>query len=315
MIDRAGVTHAEFAARVGLGPDQLSKTLRGTRRFAMGELVRIAAVTGVSLDWILTGSVGPATAPADVLIDTYVSLRAKLERDGYPQPLDLPAVYGDFPGRDPGSSIASAAVLHARRQALDPVFDDLAEVVEVGFGVDVAVLGVSGPAHIDTATATLIVVAPAAPEVQRPLLAAELGQVLAARLGMTGRAALQETGRRFAAAFLLPDDAVGPLRVASQDDLVHQAARHNVAPAFLRARLADRGEDPGCPPPPAGGSRIPAPARAGYGGVLALRRSMQMRHPGLIARDACRAHAQQAWPADRLAQAIGVPVTAAAGVF
>lgn len=290
----------------------MSKSLHGTRRFTAEDLAAIAAATGVSVDWILTGSTAAPPPPLGML-EVYIDLRADLARAGHPQVVDMPVVFGDFPGADPGGVLAQAAVLHARRKALDPVFDDLPEVIELGFGIDVAVLAAPAPVHVDTATITLLVVPPGPPEVQRPQLAAELGWVLAARMGLQGQELLEEAGRRFAAAFLLPDDVVTPLRAGGGQDLVQHAARHNVSPAFLQARLVEFSDAAPAAAGAGAGVRIPVPARAGYDGVRALRRAMQPRGPGLIARDACRAHAHAAWPPERLAEALGLPTDAVTG--
>lgn len=61
IIDAAGQTHRDFAARIGLEPTKLSKSLKGHRRFTPGELAAVAAAGGVSVDWLVHG-VGPGPA-------------------------------------------------------------------------------------------------------------------------------------------------------------------------------------------------------------------------------------------------------------
>jgi AcrR family transcriptional regulator len=53
---------ARFAARIGLDPTKLSKSLRGIRRFRHEELARIAESFAVSIDWLLRGGSGISPA-------------------------------------------------------------------------------------------------------------------------------------------------------------------------------------------------------------------------------------------------------------
>ncbi|TWP54175.1 TetR family transcriptional regulator [Lentzea tibetensis] len=56
-----------FAARVGIEPSKLSRSLAGKRRFTPWELARIAETGGVAVDWLLGGDgtpVPPDEAPA-----------------------------------------------------------------------------------------------------------------------------------------------------------------------------------------------------------------------------------------------------------
>lgn len=46
----------DVARAIGLDETKLSKSLRGTRRFTPTELMRLAAVTGVTVDWMLAAS-------------------------------------------------------------------------------------------------------------------------------------------------------------------------------------------------------------------------------------------------------------------
>lgn len=55
-VARSTETQREFASRVGLDPPKLSRSLRGTRQFSTPELLRIATVCGVTVNWLLTGS-------------------------------------------------------------------------------------------------------------------------------------------------------------------------------------------------------------------------------------------------------------------
>ncbi|MGW1005989.1 TetR family transcriptional regulator C-terminal domain-containing protein [Streptomyces sp. NPDC002520] len=64
VIDTVAVTQRAFAARIGLEPTKLSKSLQGNRRFTADELSAVAAAGGVSVDWLMHGrGTGPAPAP------------------------------------------------------------------------------------------------------------------------------------------------------------------------------------------------------------------------------------------------------------
>ncbi|MFF2502625.1 TetR family transcriptional regulator C-terminal domain-containing protein [Streptomyces sp. NPDC058067] len=71
VIDVAADTHREFAARIGLEPTKLSKSLKGNRRFTADELSAVAAAGGVSVDWLMHGQgPGPAEQQPDPASDT-----------------------------------------------------------------------------------------------------------------------------------------------------------------------------------------------------------------------------------------------------
>lgn len=66
-IAGSGLAQREFARRIELEETKLSKALRGTRRFSPAELLRIATVGGVTVNWLVSGSDsarGPAAVPA-----------------------------------------------------------------------------------------------------------------------------------------------------------------------------------------------------------------------------------------------------------
>ncbi|NYI95366.1 AcrR family transcriptional regulator [Streptomonospora nanhaiensis] len=64
LIVRSGRSQREFADLLGLEPSKLSKSLKGTRRLAADELIRIAEVAGVTVNWLLHGSDDAATVVA-----------------------------------------------------------------------------------------------------------------------------------------------------------------------------------------------------------------------------------------------------------
>jgi len=70
-IAESGLAQREFARRIELDETKLSKALKGTRRFTPAELVRIATVGGVTVNWLVSGSdsaVGPAAVPAATIL-------------------------------------------------------------------------------------------------------------------------------------------------------------------------------------------------------------------------------------------------------
>ncbi|WP_217200144.1 TetR/AcrR family transcriptional regulator [Streptomyces buecherae] len=61
VIDGLGCSRREFARRIVMDPSKLSRSLGGTRRFTIAEVVRIADAGGVDPGWLLGG---PGRAPA-----------------------------------------------------------------------------------------------------------------------------------------------------------------------------------------------------------------------------------------------------------
>lgn len=64
VIDGIGCSRREFARRIVMDPSKLSRSLGGTRRFTVAEIVRIADIGGVDAGWLLGSRVEPP-APAD----------------------------------------------------------------------------------------------------------------------------------------------------------------------------------------------------------------------------------------------------------
>lgn len=63
-ITRSGLTQRAFAEQMGLDPPKLSKSLSGTRRFTTDELIRLSHVTGVSVNWLISGQDTTPDSPA-----------------------------------------------------------------------------------------------------------------------------------------------------------------------------------------------------------------------------------------------------------
>ncbi|TQN31123.1 TetR family transcriptional regulator [Haloactinospora alba] len=64
VIRRSGRPQREFAAALGLEPSKLSKSLTGTRRFTAEELIHIADLGNVTVNWLLNGDDGATTVAA-----------------------------------------------------------------------------------------------------------------------------------------------------------------------------------------------------------------------------------------------------------
>lgn len=69
-IRGSGLPQREIAARMGIDPTKLSKSLRQTRKFTPQELLHLARLTGVTVDWLLSDedSDTGVAAPADGLL-------------------------------------------------------------------------------------------------------------------------------------------------------------------------------------------------------------------------------------------------------
>ncbi|WP_411732081.1 TetR family transcriptional regulator [Paeniglutamicibacter sp.] len=70
-IRNTGLPQREIARRTGFEESKLSKSLRGTRKFTSEEIVSLATVTGVTANWLITGSdsspTPSAAPPQDIL--------------------------------------------------------------------------------------------------------------------------------------------------------------------------------------------------------------------------------------------------------
>lgn len=70
-IRNTGLPQREIARRTGFEESKLSKSLKGTRKFTSEEIVSLATVTGVTANWLITGSDSSPTAsaapPQDIL--------------------------------------------------------------------------------------------------------------------------------------------------------------------------------------------------------------------------------------------------------
>lgn len=72
-IRNSGMAQREIAHHMGLDETKLSKALNGTRRFHPEELTSLADVTGVTVNWLLSGSDethGPSVPPPPMVLPT-----------------------------------------------------------------------------------------------------------------------------------------------------------------------------------------------------------------------------------------------------
>lgn len=72
-IRNSGMAQREIAHHMGLDETKLSKALNGTRRFHPEELTSLADITGVTVNWLLSGSDeahGPSVPPPPMALPT-----------------------------------------------------------------------------------------------------------------------------------------------------------------------------------------------------------------------------------------------------
>ena len=241
VIERSGCRHGEFAALVGMDAPKLSKSLRGIRRFTSLELALIAERGGVTVDWLLTGrgsslpavaaraaevdedAAGAAVARAEHLEEIWSSLT---ELGALPVQPPLSAVVPRGRMVEQGAELARVAWTEVRRAGREQdVAGDLPSVLETVFGVDVEVAslgdGLDGLSYRRGGFRLALVSGQAAWTRQRFTAAHELGHLLAGDGGGSGllvdRDVMAAATRRdhtemranaFAAAFLMPEDAV-----------------------------------------------------------------------------------------------------------
>jgi Zn-dependent peptidase ImmA (M78 family)/transcriptional regulator with XRE-family HTH domain len=230
----SGLSQHVFALRIGLDDSKLSKSLSGGRRFSSLDLARIAELTQVTVDWLITGEEPPLAmaarttgGSAGVAIRTakrLSTLRSDMADLGYPQPWR--PVAGTFDSGtwvDQGTQLANAALDHIRDSGGSIEQVNLAALVEETFGADVAIVELGtdcdGLATSSDTVKLIVLGTSQVPARQRFTLAHELGHLLAGDdqgvhldRDIFDRAQAKDPSEiranAFASAFLMPEDAL-----------------------------------------------------------------------------------------------------------
>jgi Zn-dependent peptidase ImmA (M78 family)/transcriptional regulator with XRE-family HTH domain len=194
LIEASGLSQREFALRVGLDESKMSKSLSGTRRFSSVDLARIAELSRVTVDWLITGeesalavaarTTGGKAGTALEAAKRYSTLRTDITSLGYPQPWQPVAMRPDKNGYiEQGRSLARGALAQVSDAGRSVSVGNLAALVEEVFGVDVAVVnlgtGFDGLAASSDEVKLIVLATSQVPGRQRFTLAHELGHLLA----------------------------------------------------------------------------------------------------------------------------------------
>ncbi|MFC3743966.1 XRE family transcriptional regulator [Paractinoplanes deccanensis] len=230
------MTQQALARAIGLDPTALSKALNGARNFKSLEIALIAEQLGVSVQHLLSESPTPAIAmAARAQPDVSPALQAALSRTS--SLLELNNLLTDLgfrwratriePG-PPGAAYEEGIALAERMRTeirigsddLPYQLSDLAELLEKQLGVDIGFeplpAGLDGLSVASNGFAAALVSSGISATRQRFTLAHELGHLMAGDSqdlrvdeNVFGRKSATETrANAFAAAFLMPADAV-----------------------------------------------------------------------------------------------------------
>ncbi|MEU3337078.1 XRE family transcriptional regulator [Streptomyces sp. NPDC006668] len=194
LIEKSGMSHADFAQHIGLTEAQLTDSLDGPRGFSTVEVARIAQACQVSVKWLITGTEPPLAvagrtttgqaAAAVAVARQYAARRTDLVGLGYPQPWRPVSVSpGGGSYSDQGERLARKALSAVARTGHATHEGDLAELIEDVFGVDVAVDelgdGFDGLAAATHGAKLILLATTSNPARQRFTVAHELGHLLA----------------------------------------------------------------------------------------------------------------------------------------
>ncbi|MEY9872737.1 transcriptional regulator with XRE-family HTH domain [Streptacidiphilus sp. MAP12-33] len=265
VIRAAGQSQAAFAARAGITPDKLSKSLGGVRRFSSLDLALIAEAAQVSVDWLLTGrqhapagiaARGDAAAHGAGLSERAERFTAAYDvLDLLGRAPELPALPALPPGDPDGQGELLAADVRTRVHALvgaEPALlatGELLAACEHAFGVDFAVTdlpgAVDGFAWQEDGFRLALARRDERWTRQRFTLAHELGHLLAGDATEPLAESPVAPGRQsepdevranaFAAALLMPEPEVRD--AADALDFAELVVRFRVSPSALAARL------------------------------------------------------------------------------
>lgn len=209
----APLSQSEIARHIGLGTDALSRSLNGQRRFSAIELSKLAEMLGVSLQWLVTGTVSDAETDnsldggaADLVAET-VAFPAGAYRE-------VNLTTSGIQKLDPNLQPEQAAIIVADllQANVDRGFaEDIPAAIEAAYGIGVFVVA-EGPAFDARAMdmgdlAYIVVRSTGAWYEANVVLLRELGALLAGkqhRIG-TRKAPLDRWTEEFAAAVLMPE--------------------------------------------------------------------------------------------------------------
>lgn len=266
LIESSGLSRHAFAQEIGLDDSKLSKSISGTRRFSSLDLARIAELSQVTVDWLITGEERPLAVAARTTGGSagaaltsamrYATLRADLATLGVDQqwqPLMIDVGAGRF--SEDATALADAALGRIRAAERWITEESLPLLTEDIFGTDVAVadLGTDfdGLAVASADAKVIVLGTSAVPARQRFTLAHELGHLLAGDdQGVhldrdifdkaQARDPSEKRANAFASAFLMPLDdlrqAVGPDGI-DEKSFARLACDLIVSPSALAYRL------------------------------------------------------------------------------
>lgn len=266
LIEASGLSRHDFGLRVGLDDSILSESLSGARRFSSLDLARIAEVSQVTVDWLITGEEPPlalaartTSGDAGAALDAakrYSTLRSDMASLGYPQPWrPMTADLGSGGYAEQGQRLAREALSRIDQAGRSIGGGNLADLVEDVFGVDVAVVelgaGFDGLAASSDDFKLIVLANSHVPARQRFTLAHELGHLLAGDdqdvhldRDIFDKAQAKDPSEMranaFASAFLIPEDllreAVGSTGLTDAN-FAELACELMVTPSTLAYRL------------------------------------------------------------------------------
>lgn len=270
LISNSGQSNKEFALKISLDEDKLSKALNGKRKFSSFELASIAAITGSTVDWLLTGASDPVFAraarvtSATELDDSGVTLAERYSRSnqvllrlGKREPArDLPKFEASGRFTDDGWSAALWAVEQVGAERVLGPTSELQDAIESTFDIDIAGSGdlpngCDGLAfHHDAFRLMVLATSPIWTR-RRFTLAHELGHLIFRDANLAPHGESMHPGARmngyeekranaFASAFLMPESVIEtelPPEDISDSDFHHLVVKFKVSPSALAVRL------------------------------------------------------------------------------
>lgn len=264
LLGERGITQGELASAIGLDASKMSKSLGGQRRFSSLEYALIAEETGVSVDWLLTGTTdhvavaaraesrSNAAAAADQATQVVELARTaeSLGRSAHQVTLVVDLDTGTW--REQGERLADAALAVPGATEI-AASTELAADIDRVFGIDVGVLDlgddVDGLCALEGTVAVILAAPTPVPVRQRFTLAHELGHALArddqglridVDIENPGRDGSEQRANAFAAAFLMPagllEERVGSTQ-PGRDLVAELAIDLGVSPSALAHRM------------------------------------------------------------------------------